>query len=287
MNYVAAPYFVHPHRFDQPGQAAPTHPDVDGRHQIVLEPGERVLWRGRTEVAGYLLGPSPGHPTLHWSLLRPASVTVTDRRLALVCEYRGFEEVRHGAALRRARHRRRPPHLGDRVVAGQVRWQWPARLHLLPAATGAAGATGAAAATGAAGAPEHRERILLVCDSLRSTARPGLALGAGDLGGPGAARELIHVIRRAIARFRLDSPGTPELTPVHRDALTVRAGAGLWADELAEPQRGIDLPGAMVVEFTHRDDYHRSTTRGFSLARWALQATAAGLWRAGQPGSAS
>jgi hypothetical protein len=276
MSNDAAPFFVRPHRFDQSQQDDLGYPQLDRRHQVVLDAGEQALWRGRVEVAGYLLGPSLGDGALHWSLLRPADVTVTNRRLAFVCEDWEMAEVgtaRHSASGR-APHRRRSLRIDSQGVTGQIRWQWPSRLHLLPAAAGQDHQ------------PGHPEQVLLVCDSMRTIRQPGLALADGDLGPHGAARELTHLSRRAIARFRLADPGTPDLSPPERDTLSVRAGTGLWVDELADPRRGVDLPGAMVVEFIHRDDHHRRATRNSPSGR-APQAGPAGLWRSGQPGSAS
>ncbi|MFK3983883.1 hypothetical protein ACI2K4_26315 [Micromonospora sp. NPDC050397] len=276
MSDDASPYFVRPHRFDQPDHDDRGYPQLDREHRVVLDPGERSLWHGRVNAAGYLLGPSLGNGTLHWSLPRPVELTVTDRRLAFVCDDWDFEEVTVGGPPPgRPRHRRRDRAAG-RISTGQIRWQWPGRLHLMPAEP----------------ATEHRpqrpERLLLVCDSLRTIRQPALALGAGgDLGRPGAARELIQLVRRAVAQFRLAHPGTPEMSPQERDILTSRASSGQLSEGLSDPRRGISLPGAMVVEFTHRDDYHRRSTRSSFSARRAPQAGSAGLRRSRQPGSAS
>jgi hypothetical protein len=277
MSDDASPYFIRPHRFDQSDQDDRGYPKLDRHRRVVLDPAERALWRGRVDVSGYLLGPSLGNGTLHWSLLRPADLTVTDRRLAFVCEDWEFEEV--GAAghagTGRSGHHRSPKRIGSRIVSGQIRWQWPGRLHLLPAEAGPDNQ------------PGRPEQVLLVCDSLRTIRQPGLALGAGDLGPHGAARELTHLIRRSIARFRLAHPGTPEMSPRERDRLSVHAGAGLFAEELADPWRGVNLPGALVVEFTHRDDYHRRSVRSSFSARRTPSAGSSGLWHSGNPGSAS
>lgn len=276
MSDDASPYFVRPHRFDQSDHDDRGYPQLDRERRVVLDPGEAALWRGRVNVAGYLLGPSLGNGRLHWSLLRPADLTVTDRRLAFVCEDWDFGEVTAGQAPPgRPRHRRRD-RAGSRIVTGQIRWQWPGRLHLMPAE----------AATESR--PERPERVLLVCDSLRTIRQPALALGAGDdLGQHGAARELVDLVRRAVARFRLAHPGTPEMSPHERDTLIARAGSGPLGEEVADMRRGVSLPGAMVVEFTHRDDYHRRSTRSSFSARRAPQAGSAGLRRSRQPGSAS
>ncbi|WP_329103084.1 hypothetical protein OG792_25700 [Micromonospora sp. NBC_01699] len=303
MSDDASPYFVRPHRFDPDDQDDRGYPQLDRHHRVLLDAGEQTLWRGRVEVAGYLLGPSLGNGTLHWSLLRPADVTVTDRRLAFVCENWDFEQVTPPgeAHTGRPRHRRRPEHVGSRTVTGQIRWQWPGRLHLLPAGTDTGNGPASHRSSGGHQQAQQQsnqqaqqgsqpERLLLVCDSLRTIRQPGLALGAGDLGAPGAARELLHLVRRSIARFRLGHPGTPELSAAERQTLTVRAGAGPFAEELADPRRGITLPGGLVVEFTHRDDYHRRSARGsFSARRTPQAGTAgsAGLRRSRHPGSAS
>ncbi|MEV4756127.1 hypothetical protein AB0J86_13590 [Micromonospora sp. NPDC049559] len=280
MSTDASPFFIRPHRFDDPGEDDRTYPRLDGRRQIALDASERVLWRGRVGLSGYLLGPRMGNGVLHWSLPGRVEVTVTDRRLAFVREGSHLERVAAGAdadpePLSTGRHRRRPPRAGNRVAAGQVRWQWPSRLHLLPAA----------AAT--AYAPARPEQVLLVCDSLRTIRQPALALAGGDLGTPGAARDLLHLVRRAIARFRLAHSGTVELSPPERDALTSRAGSRLFADELADPDRGIQLPGSLVIEFLHRDDYYRRAARSQPSPTRAPRTGTPEYWRSGQPGSAS
>ncbi|MFI6762586.1 hypothetical protein ACIBF5_25980 [Micromonospora sp. NPDC050417] len=274
MSDDASPYFVRPHRFDHDDQDDRAFPQLDREHRVVLDPGEGALWRGRVEVAGYLLGPTLGNGALHWSLLRPAELTITDRRLAFVCEEWGFEEVSDGrTAPGRPRHLRRD-NATNRIITGQIRWQWPGRLNLMPAEP----ATGSRAARPA--------RVLLVCDSLRTIRQPALSFGGGEVEQGGGAAELIHLVRRAVAQFRLAHPGTPEMSPQERETLSVRAGVGRSSEGLAD-LRGVVLPGAMVVEFTHRDDYHRRPTRSSFSARRAPQAGSAGLRRSRQPGSAS
>jgi hypothetical protein len=202
-------------------------------------------------------------------------VTVTDRRLAFVCEDSGIEEVTDEPTGTVGPRRRRRSRGTSRIVSGQVRWQWPSRLHLLPAV--------AATDTG----PARPEQLLLVCDSLRTIRQPGLALGGGDLAAQRATRDLTHLVRRAVARFRLANPGTLELSPPERDALAVRAGTGLFVDELADPRRGISLPGSLVVEFLHRDDYYRRAARSSPSATRTPAPSTPPLWRSGHPGSAS
>ncbi|MCT2281942.1 hypothetical protein M3G91_30530, partial [Micromonospora chalcea] len=77
----AAPFFVGPHRFD--ADADPTRPVLDRRYALVPEPGERILGHQLLRVAGHLLGPT--EDVRCWALPTPATITVTDRRLAYVC----------------------------------------------------------------------------------------------------------------------------------------------------------------------------------------------------------
>jgi hypothetical protein len=99
--------------------------------------------------------------------------------------------------------------------------------------------------------------VLVVCDSMRSTRRPGLALAGGAAGRAGDARELAIAIRRSVADFRLANPDVIELSPRERDALALRSSSAPFLDELTDPLRGVGLPGALPVEFVSRDDYYR------------------------------
>lgn len=267
MDANAAPYFIRPHRFDDPEPDDDTFPWLDWRGRIVLDSDERVLWQGRVELAGYLLGRTVDDSTLSWKLPRPADVVVTDRRLAYVCA--GWDLDGAPAAGRAGpRHLSRTGRGGGRVATGQVRWQWPARLHLRPGAgprphTGPRPSSGSRPSTGPQpSAPGRAQQMLIVCDTLRSAGRPTLAVGGGTLGSAGAVRDLAHLVRRAVARFRLAHPVTVELAPPERDALVARMRTSLFTDELADPRRGVDLPGALLVEFVHRDDYYRRSLPG-------------------------
>ncbi|GAB3964421.1 hypothetical protein V1634_01450 [Plantactinospora veratri] len=248
MTENASPFFIRPHRFDDPDQDDTYFPRLDWHRRLVLDTDERVLWRDRVQVAGYLLAPHAGPDELAWSLPRPAEVTVTDRRLTYVCV-----DCHIGPAPGLGadpRHRRRTGPVTSRVVTGQIRWQWPAGLRIL--APGAGPQTGPAV-TG--------ERLLVVCDAVRAIGRPALALSGGPLDSRQSVRRLATVIRRAVAGFRLANPAMVELAPPEWDALLSRAGLALHADALADPRRGVDLPGSLPVEFAHRDDYYRRALR--------------------------
>ncbi|MEV4618604.1 hypothetical protein AB0J74_07850 [Asanoa sp. NPDC049573] len=234
----AAPFFIQPYRFDDPNPDD-TGPTLDRHRAIVLDPGEEVLWRGRVNVTGYLTGQPGGQPERRWTLPRCADVTVTDRRLAYVCDDWDLARVggprhRSVSAIGAPRPRRRPAlGGGTRVATGQILWQWPWRLHLLPA--------------------PGPQGVLIVCDSMRSNRRPALMLSGGVAAD---GRELALTIRRTISRFRLTNPDIVELSPRDRDALHLRAGSALLLDELTDPQRGVALPGGLPVEFVNRDDYY-------------------------------
>ena len=58
----AAPFFIQPYRFDDPGADPDASPTLDRRRAIVLEPGEAVLWHGQVNVAGYLVGQREARP---------------------------------------------------------------------------------------------------------------------------------------------------------------------------------------------------------------------------------
>jgi hypothetical protein len=354
MSDDASPFFIRPHRFDDPGSDDAAFPAIDGHHRILLDEGERVLRSERLRISGYLVGPAAGARELHWRLSGPAQVVVTDRRLAFVCpdwaagpespvERAGVRGIQSGP-----RHRSRG---GSRLAVGQVRWQWPSRLQLLTAdapplglpTTGtrpADGLTGTRPASGFTGvrpaggtparprsagpAPNLRgagpfagargsgtptnggpgpvgrptenwpgqptnggpgharpapaagglpgggrwggpatpdDELLIVCDALRATRQPALALAAGPHRPARTVRDLAVVIRQAIAQFRLANPRTVDLAPPERDALRARAGLAAFADELTDPVRGLAMPGALVVEFLDRDDYYRWSPR--------------------------
>jgi len=232
----AAPFFIHPYRFDDPGADPDASPTLDRRRAIVLQPGEEVLWHGQVNVAGYLIGQRGGQAERRWTLPRFADLIVTDSRLAYVCDdwdLAGVGGPRHRSATAGQPLRRRAVGGGTRIATGQILWQWPCRLHLPPA--------------------PGPQGVLLVCDSMRSNRRPALVLSGGTSGG---GRELALVIRRAIARFRLINPDIVELSPRDRDALQLRAGSAQLLDELTDPARGVALPGGLPVEFVNRDDYY-------------------------------
>ncbi|MEU5787472.1 hypothetical protein ABZ754_07060 [Micromonospora purpureochromogenes] len=237
MREDASPFFIAPHRFDAPDDEL--RPVLDRRYELVPEPGERVLRRLRTPVAGCLL--SPTGTRRQWVLPAPATVTVTDRRLAYVCAGAelsvvsgrdGWSDARHRRALRLSR-----------LVSGQIRWQWPSRLEL-PSPAGRA-------ADGPAPDPTADGELLVVCDALRTIQQPALALG----GPAGTVTELARLVRRSVATFRLSHPDLVELSPPERDELARRAAPGPL-DGVAR----VTLPGSLPVEFLSRDDYYRTPT---------------------------
>ncbi|MFG3707938.1 hypothetical protein ACGF7U_24840 [Micromonospora sp. NPDC047670] len=221
MHDEASPFFIAPHRFDGTDDDAPV---LDRRHEVVPEAGERVLSRHRLHASGHLLGPTEARR--RWTLPAPVAVTVTDRRIAYVGG--GPQLALVGGVGDGARHRRgvRLPGL----VSGQIRWQWPSRLELLPAG------------------PDRPCRLLVVCDALRTIQQPALGLA----GPAGEIAELASRVRRAVAGFRLAHPELVDLSPPERDVLAVRAAAVFSAGDAR-----ITLPGSLPVEFHSRDDYYR------------------------------
>ncbi|MGN9802700.1 hypothetical protein [Micromonospora sp. L32] len=235
MREDASPFFIAPHRFDAPDDEL--RPVLDRRYELVPEPGERVLRRLRTPVAGCLL--SPTGTRRQWVLPAPATVTVTDRRLAYVCAGAELAVVSGRDGRSDARHRRALRL--SRLVSGQIRWQWPSRLELPPPAR----------PTAERSAPDSTAdgELLVVCDALRTIQQPALALG----GPADTVTELARLVRRSVATFRLSHPDLVELSPPERDELARRAAPG--------PLDGVvrvTLPGSLPVEFLSRDDYYRT-----------------------------
>lgn len=221
MHDDASPFFIGPHRFDAPDDDVA--PVLDRRHELVPEPGERVLWRHRLHAAGHLLGPSEGWQ--RWTLPAPVAVTVTDRRIAYAGT--GSQLAVVGRPDDTARHRRGAR--GPGLVSGQIRWQWPSRLELVPPG------------------PDRPAQLLIVCDALRTIWQPALALaGPAD-----EVTELARQVRRSVATFRLTRPQLVDLSPAERDVLRLRAGGGPLAGD-----GRITLPGSLPVEFRSRDDYY-------------------------------
>ncbi|GIJ24323.1 hypothetical protein [Micromonospora lutea] len=217
MHDDASPFFIAPHRFDAVHDG--TGPVLDRRHELVPEAGERVLDRHRADVAGFLLGPSEVYRA--WTLPAPVSVTITDHRLAYVGG--GGQLALVGPGSRAA-----APLPG--LVSGQIRWQWPSRLELWPAADG------------------NPAMLLVICDALRTIQQPALALVGPD----GRIGELARQLRHAIATFRLVRPELVDLSPPERDAL-----ARLTRTASLSGTGRVLLPGALPVEFHSRDDYYR------------------------------
>ncbi|MEV0723959.1 hypothetical protein AB0I37_14400 [Micromonospora purpureochromogenes] len=237
MREDASPFFIAPHRFDAPDDEL--RPVLDRRYELVPEPGERVLRRMRTPVAGCLL--SPTGTRRQWVLPAPATVTVTDRRLAYVCAGAELSVVSGRDGRDDARHRRALRL--SRLVSGQIRWQWPSRLELPP--------TAGPAADGPAPDSKADGELLVVCDALRTIQQPALALG----GPADTVTELARLVRRSVATFRLSHPDLVELSPPERDELSRRAAPGPL-DGVAR----VTLPGSLPVEFLSRDDYYRTPT---------------------------
>ncbi|WP_308194964.1 hypothetical protein [Micromonospora sp. R77] len=224
MQEDVSPFFIGPHRFDAHDDT--DRPVLDRRYALVPEPGEQVLGQHLLRVSGDLLGPTDS--TRRWTLPAPATVTVTDRRLAYVCTGSELSLVPGRDSPADARHRR-PARL-SRLVSGQVRWQWPSRLELR------------------ADAPAGTAELLVVCDALRTIRQPALALA-----GPAAlVADLAGRVRHAVATFRLVHPELVDLSPPERTALVARVGPRYL------PGPGpVTLPGSLPVEFLSRDDYYR------------------------------
>ncbi|MFE9656759.1 hypothetical protein [Micromonospora sp. NPDC006431] len=223
MQEDAAPFFIGPHRFDADGD--PARPTLDRRYALVPEPGEQLLGQHRLRIAGQLLGPTENAPA--WHLPAPATVTVTDRRLAYVCTGSELALVSGRDGRTGARHRRSLRL--SRLVSGQIRWQWPSRLEL-------------------AEGPDDEVELLLVCDALRTIRQPALALAGPDALIVALARQ----VRRAVAAFRLVHPELVDLSPPERDTLLTRVGGA------PGPARGsLTMPGSLPVEFLSREDYYR------------------------------
>ncbi|MFG2057089.1 hypothetical protein ACGFI9_24010 [Micromonospora sp. NPDC048930] len=246
MQEDAAPFFIGPHRFDADDDTA--RPVLDRRYALVPEPGEQVLAQHRLQVTGHLLGPTESDRA--WSLPGPATVTVTDRRLAYVCTGSELSLVPGRDGRTGARHRR-PVRL-SRLVSGQIRWQWPSRLELVDD-------------------PDGAVELRVVCDALRTIRQPALALG-----GPAAlVTALARQVRRSVAAFRLVHPELVDLSPPERDTLLTRVSA------VPGPARGaVTLPGSLPVEFLSRDDYYRPAEE--ETFDWPRQVSPA----RGRPGSA-
>ncbi|MGC1212473.1 MAG: hypothetical protein WA890_14530 [Micromonospora sp.] len=222
MQEDTSPFFIGPHRFDADDADRPV---LDHRYALVPEPGEQVLGEHRLRVAGHLLGPT--EQVRAWTLPVPATVNVTDRRVAYVCTGSPLALV-PGPDDRAAARHRRPVRL-PRLVTGEVRWQWPSRLELL------------------ADGPDGVADLLVVCDALRTIRQPALALG-----GPAPlVAELARQVRRAAATFRLVHPELVDLSPPERDELVGRVGGAPFPDH-----GRVTLPGALPVEFRSRDDYY-------------------------------
>ncbi|WP_319956117.1 hypothetical protein [Micromonospora yasonensis] len=246
MQEDAAPFFIGPHRFDADDDAA--RPVLDRRYALVPEPGEQVLGQHRLRLAGHLLGPTESARA--WSLPDPATVTVTDRRLAYVCTGSELSLVSRRDGRTGARHRR-PVRL-SRLVSGQIRWQWPSRIEL-------------------ADGPNGEVELLVVCDALRTIRQPALALG-----GPTAlVTALARQVRRSVATFRLVHPELVDLSPPERDTLLLRVAGVPGA-----PRGAVTLPGSLPVEFLSRDDYYRPADE--ETFDWPRRASPA----QGRPGSA-
>ncbi|TYC23876.1 MULTISPECIES: hypothetical protein [unclassified Micromonospora] len=244
MQEDAAPFFIGPHRFDADADA--TRPALDRRYALVPEPGEQLLGQHRLRIAGHLLGPTENVPA--WRLPEPATVTVTDRRLAYVCTGSELALVSGRDGRTDPRHRR--PLRLSRLVSGQIRWQWPSRLELVDG-------------------PDDEVELLVVCDALRTIRQPALALAGPDALLVALARQ----VRRAVAAFRLVHPELVDLSPPERDTLLARVGGA------PGPARGsLTLPGSLPVEFLSREDYYRPAAT--EAAGWPRSASH------GRPGSA-
>ncbi len=232
------------------------HPVPDPRGTIRTEPGEQVLWRGRVRLAEHVYTEAMDGYRVSWELPGLADVTVTDRRLGYVCRnWRGTAErhspiahaVRWGrAAMDRARsavHQHRP------VVVGQVRYEWPHRLYVLPARDGIPGTPPGRLARGS--------RVLVVCAAYRTEGRPTLLLCEGDVGAVPGADRLANILRTAILRFRLRRAQELGLFPADVAGLRAALTAPGFATRTGGRSQGINLRGGLYLGCVGEAGYRR------------------------------
>jgi hypothetical protein len=233
-----------------------------GSAPVRLELGERILWRGHTNLAEHLYTDTMDGHTVRWTLPGLADVVVTDRRI-------GYASADGPGALYVASANRRP----SRAV-GHIRWHWPYHLYVCPGRLGSpaarpggsdpddlpAGVTGPevdAPGGGRPAGPAHPQatRLLLVCGAPQAGGKPALVLFGGDLADLPAADALANTIRRAVAAFRLERAAQLGLTPVHAQALSRRLIGPDFANRLGGRAQAVTLPGALLYGFMTPAEY--------------------------------
>lgn len=209
---------------DEPGAPLPGAP-------VRLELGERILWRGRTDLAEHRYTETMDRHAVRWTLPGGADVVVTDRRIAYASA---------GGSLYHASADHRP----GRAV-GHIRWHWPYHLYVCPGRLGGPEAP----------ADRQATRLLLVCGAAQAGGKPVLVLSGGDLADLPAADALANTIRRAVAAFRLDRAAAIGINPVHAQALSRRLVGPAFANRLGGPPQAVNLPGALLYGFLTADEY--------------------------------
>lgn len=168
--------------------------------------------------------------------------------------------VRRVAAVRRgdaARHGRGascgwPPRDDEAIagaIVGQVRWQWPYWLHVVPPR--------AAAGTGGRRA-QHEGRILLVCKAYGVRGLPALVLSGGDLEAPAGVDLVANVIRGAVATFRVAHASALGLRPGEVGAVAARMAGPVFSNPSGGSGQGTNLPGSLLVGFLDHDEYRQT-----------------------------
>jgi hypothetical protein len=233
---------------------------TDTRHPIRLAPGETVLWRGRVWLAEHVYTDAMDDYRVRWALPAPADLIVTDRRLAYVCRYRE-RSPRSGAgpagsspagsspagSSATGSSSARSSWLGScaglvrprTVATGQVRYEWPNRLYVLPAREGVP--------RDGARRLVRTSRLLLACAAYRSPGRPTLLLSDGDIADVPAADELGNLLRAEITRFRLANAAALRLLPIEVEALAAQTDAPGFANRVGGRSQCVNLLGGRFV----------------------------------------
>jgi hypothetical protein len=230
---------------EEPGTEI-THP-LPGS-PVRLELGERVIWRGRADLAEHLYSETMDRHSIRWTLPNPADIVVTDRRIA-------YASVDGPGTLYLASATHRP-----NQAVGHIRWHWPYHLYVCPGQSSPATAGGpgeGAQRGGRAAGLVHQQatRVLLVCGAAQAGGKPVLVLSGGDLDTVTAADALANVIRRAVAGYRLDNAAAIGLSPLHAQALSRRLVGPAFANRLDGPPQAVNLPGALLFGFRNSNEY--------------------------------
>jgi len=210
----------------------PSWPGVTEELALRLEPGEVVRWRGQVDVLGEARALADGgsDDVRVWSLQDVSDFVVTDRRLLYAGQ--GLTVNRTGRGRRLTAGVRKAygslPE-GGRILAGQVRFEWPADIFAQAASVPWPGAV-----------------IVLTCMDGDVPVR--LLVGwLRGIGGPSAeqrAASFARALAGDIARFRL--LGAPSrLGPAETRRL--RALCDQPGPEGAQPGLHLELPGGVPV----------------------------------------